>query len=90
VDLLSVIRRWRHRDKLPIRELTRRTKLYERTSIIITTNLSTAHAKHRHLPAAGLGRATLAIANHQGLPALRALASSANVTGLASLPQAVR
>ena len=27
--------------------------------------------------------ATLAIANHQGLPALRALASSANVTGLA-------
>ena len=27
VDLLSVIRRWRHRDQLPIREITRQTGL---------------------------------------------------------------
>jgi transcriptional regulator with XRE-family HTH domain len=32
VDLLSVIRRWRHRDKLPIREIRRRTGL-SRTTI---------------------------------------------------------
>ena len=31
VDLLSVIRRWRHRDKLPIRETTRRTGLSRNT-----------------------------------------------------------
>jgi transposase len=31
VDLLSVIRRWHHRDKLPIREITRRTGLSRNT-----------------------------------------------------------
>jgi len=31
VDLLSVIRRWRHRDQLPIREITRRTGLSRNT-----------------------------------------------------------
>lgn len=45
--LVSVIRRWHLREGMPIREIARRTglsrntvrKLYERTSIIITTNL---------------------------------------------------
>jgi len=31
VDLLSVIRRWHHRDKLPIREIRRRTGLSRNT-----------------------------------------------------------